>query len=147
MGSTRTPEPISLPKLALPKIDPWKEAAGFASLAMDLSWGTLWFQALVARGDYVPNFGTVFLYLLGVMGLSYLLVRLMNYLRLKLVVRRVVLTGVLFGAILIGLRYFLIRSADLSLWDLLILPIRALQDLTVAFPKEYILIFGVLFMS
>lgn len=132
--------------MELPRLYAWRELAILGLMVMDLSWVVLWFQVLAAPPAGVSA-GRIMLVLALVMVSVHLVVRVMNYLRIIMPIRRVTLAGTLLLGQLLTLRTLLYVDEQVSVTGLVARPIGALLDLSDLFPPELGLIFVVLFVG
>ncbi len=130
--------------LPLPRLYAWRELSIAGLFLMDLAWIVPWFHFLIGSKSPVQP-GKVFLVLGAVMVGAHLLIRLLNYLHLRLQVRRISLTIFFLLAILIVLKYLLYAGQAVSLADLFLRPFRAFADLTNLVPIEFVVILVVVF--
>ena len=119
------------------RLRPWREITVIALMTMEVSWIVPWYRSLTPA-TYTVAPGRAFLVLLIIFLLTHLIVRFMNFLRLRLEIRRVVLVFVFVASILFGLKTMLYASESLSFFELLNRPLSAFEDYRVLIPDEFI---------
>lgn len=133
-------------ELALPRLYAWRELSIAGLFLMDLAWIVPWFHILVGTTSSAQP-GLIFLVLSAVMVGAHLLVRLMNYLRLRLPVRRVFMGLFFVLSVLTVLGNLLYTEQTLSLVELILRPVRAFADLSDLVPIEFVVILVVIFTA
>ena len=127
----------TLTSLRIPSFRPWRELALLAMMVMELCWVVPWFRSLTQATYAVPP-GKAFLVLAGIMlGFNWI-VRLMNYLNLRMNLRRVVLIILSVLSVLVALKTLLYTHESLSLAELLNRPLGAFNELTNIIPDEFL---------
>ncbi len=130
--------------LEIPQFYAWHELTVAGLILMDLAWMVPWFQALASlRSPASPR--TTFFFLGGIILGAHLFVRLMNFFRLRLPVRRVILTVYSLLACVAVLRYLLYARWDISLAAIILRPFREFFDLTELLPVEFVVVLTVIF--
>jgi hypothetical protein len=135
-----TPEFTSL---SIPKIRYWREMAIISLMVMELSWVVPWYRSLTPA-TYAATIWRVFFVLLGIILLANLSTRLMNFLNLKLNIRRAVTMVLLVLSIFIGLQLLLYETEPLQFDALFNRPFRAFSDVRGLIPDEFLVIVVVL---
>src|SRR3989304_4436223 len=106
-----------VPDFKIPSIRPWWELSLIALMVMELCWVVPWFRSLTQAKYAVPP-AKEFLVLAGIMlGFNWI-VRLMNFVNLRMNLRRIfliILSGV---SVLVALRALLYAREPLSLAEL-----------------------------
>lgn len=95
-------------------INPWSELGLWASICMELSWGVLWYQALLRFGKEL-EYIQVFLILGGLLLLSFTATRLINYLDINMNFRRILMFVILLICFYIGLKHLLYVNDSVNL--------------------------------
>lgn len=130
-------QPETFETLELPQLRPWRELALVAQIVMELAIIVPWFRALT-RLTFAITPLRVFLGMGAVFLVNHLVTRLMNYLHLRVGLRRVVLAVLMVASILFGLRFFLYASEPIGLIELFRRPIEAFSDLRAIIPDEFV---------
>lgn len=123
---------------------PWRELALFSLLVMELCWLVPWYRSLTPA-TYAAHSGWVFLVLGSIILFVHLVVRFMNYIHLRIDLRRWVLAVVLVICVFLGLKTLLYSNQTLSLFELVSRPIRSFSDLTSLIPDEFLVGLVILF--
>lgn len=123
--------------LRRPDWRPWRELALFSLMVMELCWLVPWYRSLTPA-TYAAQPGRVFLVFGSIILFVHLNVRLMNYLHLRLNLRRWILACILIICVFFGLRTLLYTNQAISLSELVSRPIRAFGDLTSLIPDEFL---------
>lgn len=132
--------PIMTEKL---RLRPWREVAILMLIMMEVSWVTPWFRSLTPS-TYAIQPTLAFLVLMLLMATSHLVVRVMEALHLKFIIRRWLTIGLLAGNILIGLQVLLYAHERVGIVELFNRPLRSMLDLRTIIPDEFIIILVVL---
>lgn len=134
-----------LTNLRIPQIRYWRELAILALMVMELSWIVPWYRSLTPA-TYSLSIWRVFLVLFAFMLSAHIATRIMNYLDLKINIRRGVTFGLIVLCSYIGLKLLLFEAESLPLSELLNRPFRAFSDLRGLIPDEFLVILVVLFV-
>lgn len=137
-------EPIQ--QSTFPRLRLWKEMAILAQMVMELAWIVPWYRSLTGGTNQAGTW-RVFTIFLVIMLVFHWAARLMNFLNIRLVLRRTVLIGLLLVAIFGGLRYLLYYAVPVSLLDTFIKPVAAFADILVLIPDEFVIILAILFVA
>jgi hypothetical protein len=121
---------------------PWRELALICLLVMELSWLVPWYRSLT-RATYAESPIRVFLVLGGIMLVCEWIVRLMNFIRLRVEYRQVVFIIFLAIAVLVGFQLLLYPGDHLTLSELINRPIRAFGDWVTLIPDELVVALAV----
>ena len=116
---------------------PWREITILALMVMEVSWIVPWYRSLTPATYAVPP-ERAFLVLLAIFIWTHLIVRLINFLRLKMEIRRIILAIVFAASILFGLKTMLYASESLSFFELLNRPLSAFKDYRALIPDEFV---------
>jgi hypothetical protein len=133
-----------LSDLRIPQIRYWRELAILALMVMELSWVVPWYRSLTPA-TYALSIWYVFFVLITIFLLAHIATRIMNYLDLKLNIRRGVSLGLIVLFSFIGLKLLLYETESLPLGEFLNRPFRAFSDLRGLIPDEFLVILVVLF--
>lgn len=127
----------TLSGLRIPTFRPWRELALLALMVMELCWVVPWFRSLTQATYAVPP-AMAFLVLAGIMlGFNWI-VRLMNFLNLRINIRRAVLIVLSVLSVLVALKTLLYTRESLSLTELLSRPLGAFNEWTSLIPDEFL---------
>ncbi|MGB7095305.1 MAG: DUF4129 domain-containing protein [Anaerolineales bacterium] len=129
--------------LRVPQIRFWRELAILSLMIMELSWVAPWYRSLTPE-TYAMSIWRVFIVLLGILLLANLSTRLMNFLNLKIQIRRAVTLILIVLLIFIGLKLLLFETTPLSFAELFNRPFRAFSDVRGLIPDEFLVIVVVL---
>ena len=129
--------------LRVPQIRYWRELAIISLMVMELSWVTPWYRSLTPE-TYAISIWRVFFVLLGILLLANLSTRLMNFLNLKIQIRRTVTLILIVLSIFIGLKLLLYETNPLNFAELFNRPFRAFSDVRGLIPDEFLVIVVVL---
>jgi hypothetical protein len=121
------------------RLNLWREISILALVLMEVCWVTPWFRSLTTATYAVAEL-RVFGVLTGVVLLSYLLVRLLAYLRLKRVVRQAIMLVFILIGIFVGIKTLLYPHQSIGFTALLSRPVQSFADLTALIPAEFIVI-------
>ncbi|MGW8224737.1 MAG: DUF4129 domain-containing protein [Anaerolineales bacterium] len=125
--------------LRMPQLRYWRELAIFALMVMELSWIVPWYRSLTPE-TYAASIWKVFFVLLGILLLAHSSTRLMNYLNIKIRIRRIVTLVLLALTIFLGLKLLLYETEPLSFDALFTRPFRAFSDVRGLIPDEFLVI-------
>jgi hypothetical protein len=129
--------------LRIPGWRPWRELAVLGVMVMELTWMVPWYRSLSA-GTYGASPVRVFLVLGSLMLSAHLVVRLMNFLYLRLDLRRVILAILLSLSFLVGLKLLLYGGETIAFWELINRPLKAFSGFTSIIPDEFVVAVWVL---
>lgn len=129
--------------LRIPKIRYWRELAILSLMVMELSWIVPWYRSLTPATYVVPMWN-VFFVLFGMLAAAHIATRVMNFLDLRLNIRRGVTIVLLITCAFFGLRLLLYQSNSLSFGELLNRPFNAFSDVRGLIPDEFLVIMVVL---
>lgn len=129
-------ESANLPLLELPRLNAWHELGLYAMILMELCWSVLWYRAIIPGGVHLP-----YLQVLWVISLMLLfphfLARILNFLGLKVLLRRVIFLAVLLVNLLVGLQLFLYSQENIEIIDVLRRPVDSFRDMQQFVPIEF----------
>jgi Domain of unknown function (DUF4129) len=125
------------------QVNLWREISILMVILMEACWVTPWFRSLTAA-TYGVGSVRVFIVLISVVLLTYLLVRAMDYIRLKKSVRQAIMVVFILIGILVGMKTMLYAHQFTTLFDLFNRPIKSFTDLTTLVPSEFIVILTIL---
>jgi hypothetical protein len=128
-----------------PKIhlNPWREIAILMIILMEVSWITPWFRSLTPE-TYAVSAIRVLVMLAVVILFSHILIRFIDYLRLKKIVRQALMVIFLIIGCYVGIKTMLYAYESVSLTELLSRPLRSFSDIRYLIPVEFIIIVTVL---
>jgi hypothetical protein len=132
-----------LTTLRMPQIRYWHELAIVSLMAMELSWLVPWYRSLTPE-TYSVSIWRIFIVLFAIILLANISTRIMNYLDLKLNIRRGVTVGLIVICVFVGLKLLLYESESLPLSGLLTRPFEAFSDVRGLIPDEFLVILFVL---
>lgn len=127
----------------LPRIRYWRELSIICIMIMELSWVVPWYRSLTPE-TYSISMWRVFFVLGAIYLLSNLLTRIMNFLDIKLSIRRVVVVVLIILSIYAGLKLLLYETEPLSFSALFNRPFRAFSDIRGLIPDEFVVAVAVL---
>lgn len=125
------------------RLNPWREMAILMIILMEVSWVTPWFRSMTAE-TYAVSPLRVFIILACIILFAHLLVRTMDYLRLKKSIRQGLIVIFIFIGILVGIKTMLYAQEPMSISELINRPLRSFADLKSLIPAEFIVIIAVL---
>ena len=140
-GETTVPSPGK--DFDLNRFRPWRELAVLGAMLMSLSWGVPWFRSLT-QATHAVGTGYAFLVFGAMLFTSYLVVRLMNAVRLRIELRRWIMLALLAAGILVGLKTLLFAAESITFADLMERQLRSFADAYALIPDEFIVTVGVL---
>jgi len=129
--------------LNIPKIRYWRELAIISLMVMELSWVVPWYRSLTPA-TYAAGIWRVFFVLLGILLLANLSTRLMNFLDLKIRIRRAVTLVLIILSIFVGLKLLLYETEPLQFGALFNRPFSAMSDVRGLIPDEFLVMVVVL---
>ena len=115
----------------------------FALMIMELSWVVPWYRSLTPATNAVSSW-KVFLVFFVFLLVANLSTRLMNYLDIKLAIRRGISLGLIVLCVFLGLRLLLYEAEPLSFDELVNRPFRAFSDIGGLIPDEFLVLVLVL---
>jgi hypothetical protein len=130
----------------IPELKLWRELAILAQIVMELCWIVPWYRSLTI-GTNLAEPWRVFIVFGVVLILISILARILNYLSLIASIQRFVLFFVIGILTLLSLRYLLYFSRQITLGELIQLPVQAFADLLVIVPDEFVIILFMIFLS
>lgn len=110
---------------------------------MELSWVVPWYRSLTPA-TYAVSPMRAFLVLASLFLSVHMVVRLMNFLRLRLDLRRWVLLILFVACVLVGLKTLLYPNESVWFGELLSRPLRSFNDYAVVIPDEFVVTLVVL---
>ncbi len=122
---------------------PWRELAILGLMLMDISWIVPWYRSLTPA-TYAVSSLRAFLILFAILFSIHLVMRVLNFLRLRMDIRRIVIVSVFILSIIVGLKTLLYSSEPVTISDLVGRPLRAFNDLTGLIPDEFVIVLVVL---
>lgn len=125
------------------QLNPWRELSVLMVILMEVCWVTPWFRSLTAA-TYGVDSWRVFLVLISLVLCTYLLIRIMDYLRLKKNVRRWIMLVFVLVGILVGLKSLLYAHQFTTFRDLLNRPVQSFVDVKTLIPAEFLVILTIL---
>lgn len=129
-----------------PRLQMWRELSIQAQIIMELCWIVPWFRSLT-KGTNNAETWRVFITFLVFLELVFWLSRILNFLNIRIFLRRAILSLILLILCLIGLRYLLYFSETMTIVNLIERPIRAFSDLITIIPDEFVIIVSILFLG
>ena len=128
------------------RFKPWREVAIIGVIIMELSWVVPWFRSLTpATRAVVP--WRAFVVLGGLFLVAHLLVRLMNFVHLRVDIRRGVMVVLVILSILVGFKTLLYVHEPVNFAELITKPIKAFNDIGSLIPNEFVIVLAVLVAS
>jgi hypothetical protein len=125
------------------RFNSWREIAILMIIIMDVSWITPWFRSLTPE-TYAVDPVRILIILSSVILFSHILIRSMDYLRLKKSIRQGMMVTFLIVGCYIGIKTLLFAKDSISISALLSRPIKSFADITYLIPVEFIVIIAVL---
>jgi hypothetical protein len=147
--SNDLPEKISgmttqkLTTFKIPQIRYWRELSIIAMMCMEISWIVPWYRSLTPA-TYAVSLARVFFVLMGILLLANISMRVMNFLDLKISIRRGVIFFLLVISVFLGLKLLLYQSDPIQVGELLDRPFKAFGDVRGLIPDEFLIIVFVL---
>jgi hypothetical protein len=129
--------------LSLPSFRPWREIAILAILIMEMCWIVPWFRSLTPA-TYATDPSLAFGTFIGIALVLHWTIRGMNYLQLRMNIRRFVLFLAILVSVLLGLKVLLHTTENTSIYDLLNGPLKTFNQMGTLIPDELIIIVFVL---
>jgi hypothetical protein len=106
-------------------------------MVMELSWVVPWYRSLTPV-TYAVSIWRVFFVLGGIILLSNLSTRAMNYLDLKISIRRGVIIALIILSVFLGLKLLLYEAEPLQIGELFRRPFQAFSDVRGLIPDEFL---------
>lgn len=125
------------------RLNPWRELAILMIILMEVSWVTPWFRSMTVETRAANPF-RVFIILICIIMFGHILVRSMDYLRLKKSFQQGLLVVFIILGIFIGIKTMVYTNQPLLLSELFSRPLRSFADLKSLIPVEFIVIIAVL---
>ncbi len=125
------------------RLNSWREISILMLMIMEVSWVTPWFRSLTSA-TYALDPLRVFGVILGTVLFSHILVRSMNYARIKKTFRQGLLVVFILIAIFGSIKILLYAKEPTSLGELLNQPLSSFGDLRSLIPAEFIVIVTIL---
>ncbi|OGO13398.1 MAG: hypothetical protein A2Y53_02580 [Chloroflexi bacterium RBG_16_47_49] len=125
------------------RLNPWRDLAILMIILMEVSWITPWFRSLTPE-TYAVDSLRVLIMLSCVVLFSHLLIRVMDYLRLKRSIRPGLMVAFLIVGSFVGIKTMLYAQESISLSELITRPIRSFADIKYLIPAEFIVTIAVL---
>ena len=138
--------PDKSPAFSLPAFRPWREISILAIIIMEMCWLVPWFRSLTPA-TYATDPLRAFVVFAGIVLSSHWLSRGMNYLQLKMSIRRALLLVAILVSILVGLKLLLYSHDLTSISDLLNRPVNAFSQIGNLIPDEFLISVFVLIAS
>lgn len=138
-----SPSPKAVTEMPSLRWRPWRELAILGLMVMDISWIVPWYRSLTPA-TYAVSSARAFFILFGILFGIHLVVRIMNFLRLRMDLRRIIIVIAFILSIFVGLKTLLYAAEPVTLGDLVGRPLRAFNDLTGLIPDEFIIVLVVL---
>jgi hypothetical protein len=120
-----------------PRIRYWRELSIIALMVMELSWVVPWYRSLTPV-TYAVSIWRVFFVLGGIILLSNLSTRAMNYLDLKISIRRGVIIALIILSVFLGMKLLLYEAEPLQIGELFRRPFQAFSDVRGLIPDEFL---------
>jgi len=127
------------------RFNPWREIALFSLIIMELSFGVLWYRVLLSfwvRISYVQALAVFG----GILFVSFIVTRLMNYLGIIIKIQRIVLFILLIVSLLVGLNILLYPSEWLGLWGIILRLFNSFNNANSYVPVEFVLMLIIIFV-
>ena len=127
------------------RFNPWREIALFSLIIMELSFAVLWYRVLLSfwvRITYLRAFAVFG----GILFISFILSRLMNYIGLKTKIQRIVLFILLIVSLLVGLNTLLYPSDWQGLWGIIVRLFNSFSNTNNYVPAEFVLMLIIIFV-
>jgi hypothetical protein len=125
------------------RINPWREIAILMIILMEVSWITPWFRSLTPE-TYAVNSARVFITLAMMVLIANIIIRVMDYLRIKKSLRQGLIVIILIICSVIGIKLLLYTHESTTLSALFTRPIRSFLDIQSIIPVEFLVIIAVL---
>ena len=125
------------------RFNPWREMSILMLIIMETSWVTPWFRSLTSA-TYAVNAIKAFVVLFCIVLISHIVVRFMEFLRLKTTIRRGITIALLVIVIFGGLKILLYAQEYISFIELINRPLRSFLDWRSLIPDEFVIILVIL---
>lgn len=125
------------------RLRPWREVALIMLMVMEVSWVVPWFRSLTPATNAAKILDT-FLILFGMMLSAHVIVRFLDFMRLKILIRQIVMILLLIISILLGLKLLLYSGEIITFLELLNRPMRSFADWKTVLPDEFIIAIAVI---
>lgn len=126
-----------------PNWRPWREIALLMLIIMEVSWVVPWFRSLTPA-TYSASALYSFIIFFAMMLLAHTTARFLNYMRIKVVIRQVIMILFLFISILIGLKLLLYSNDKLTFLELINRPVDSFADWKSLIPDEFIVAIAII---
>jgi hypothetical protein len=126
-----------------PSWRPWREIALLMLMIMEVSWVVPWFRSLTPA-TYSASALNSFIIFFAMMLLAHTIIRFLNYLRLKVVIRQLIMVLFLIISILLGLRFLLYSSEAITFLELINRPIESFADWKTLIPDEFVVAIAII---
>ena len=127
------------------RFNPWREIALFSLIIMELSFAVLWYRVLLSFWVRI-TYLRVFVVFGGILFISFILTRLMNYIGLKTKIQRIVLFILLIVSLLVGLNTLLYPSDWQGLWGIIVRLFNSFSNTNNYVPAEFVLMLIIIFV-
>ncbi len=134
------------PDISLPRLRPWREMSTIGMMVMELCWMVPWYRSLTTA-TYAASPMRVFSVFGILLWLTHFIVRSMNYIHLKMNLRRRILSFLFLCFSLIAIKSLLYTQSPFSIGELIVRPMKALYDWNGLVPNEFLVILVVLFIG
>jgi len=128
-----------------PHFNPWREIALFSLIIMELSFAVLWYRVLLSFWERITYMRALAVFG-GILFISFILTRFMNYISLKIKIQRIVLFILLIVSLLVGLNTLLYPSEGVGLGGIIVRLFRSFNNTTSYIPAEFVLMLIILFV-
>ena len=125
------------------RLNSWREIAILMIVLIDVSWITPWFRSLTPE-TYAVDSVRILVILSSIILFSHILIRSMDYLRLKKSIRQGLMIAFLLIGCYIGIKTLLYAKESISVSELISRPIKSFADIKYLIPVEFIVIIAVL---
>ncbi|MES0361697.1 MAG: DUF4129 domain-containing protein [Anaerolineales bacterium] len=127
------------------RFNPWREIALFSLIIMELSFAVLWYRVLLSFWVRI-TYLRVFVVFGGILFISFILTRLMNYIGLKTKIQRIVLFILLIVSLWVGLNTLLYPSDWQGLWGIIVRLFNSFSNTNSYVPAEFVLMLIIIFV-
>jgi hypothetical protein len=125
------------------RLNPWREISILMLILMEVSWVTPWFRSLTSA-TYAVSSLRVFIVILCTTLLAHIIIRSMNYARIKKSIQQGLMISFILIAIFAGIKILLYAQQPISVGQLLNRPLNSFSDLSSLVPAEFIVIVTIL---
>jgi hypothetical protein len=121
---------------------PWREITLIMLMIMEVCWVVPWYRSLTPA-TFSIGISKAFIIFFSMILAAHLIVRFVNYLRLKLRIRQIIMILSLVISLVIGLKT-LLYSGEIGIMEFINQPVQNFADRTILIPDEFIVAIAVI---